>query len=299
MNLNLIIFFVLCRVRFLGNRSAHTVIISLATCLAATPIVALSNDEISDLQTKIESAEVRERREAARTLSLIGDNAVPALPALIKALNDKDTQVSAHALTAITQLGPNAKPAVPHLINNLKDKQAQVRFRSAYALGQVGPEAVGPLIEALKSESPDQRAGTAMALAWIGPDALAAIDGLIQVLGDPDSRVRDEAVRALGGMGRESVESVSIALSTGDDDVKCSALQIFAKIGPDAQEEVLTIRRFVTDDSPAIRIRAAQALAHVGIPRAELLQILVELLQDEHDDVHYAASELFMLVQPR
>ena len=41
-------------------------------------------------------------------LSQIGDNAAPALSALIKALDDKDEQVIAHALAAITQLGPNA-----------------------------------------------------------------------------------------------------------------------------------------------------------------------------------------------
>ena len=288
-----------CGARFLGRRSAPLVITALAVCLVATPLVALSDDDINDLQTKIKSVEVRERREAARTLSQIGDNAAPALSALIKALDDKDEQVIAHALAAITQLGPNAQAAVPRLIDNLKNKNAQVSFRSAYALGQVGPEAVGPLIEALNSESPHQRAGAATALAWIGPNALAAIDGLVQVLGDPDSRVRDEATRALGHMGPECVSPVLVALSTGDADVRCSALQVFAKLGQDAKGEVLTIRRFVTDDAPAVRIRAAQALAHVGIPRAELLQILVELLQDQHDDVHHAAGELFMLVRPR
>ena len=288
-----------CGARFLGRRSAPLVITALAVCLVATPLVALSDDHINDLQTKIKSVEVRERREAARTLSQIGDNAAPALSALIKALDDKDEQVIAHALAAITQLGSNAQAAVPRLIDNLKNKNSQVRFRSAYALGQVGPEAVGPLIEALNSESPHQRAGAATALAWIGPDALAAIDGLVQVLGDPDSRVRDEATRALGHMGPECVSPVLVALSTGDADVRCSALQVFAKLGQDAQGEVLTIQRFVTDDAPAVRIRAAQALAHMGIPRSELLQILVELLQDEHDDVHHAAGELFMLVRPR
>ena len=127
---------VLCRgAGFLGRRRAPLVIAALAVSLVATSLVALSDDDISDLQTKIESAEVRERREAVRTLSLIGDKAAEALPALIKALDDKDTQVRAHALAAITQLGPNAKTAVPRLINNLQNKRAQVRYRSAYALG--------------------------------------------------------------------------------------------------------------------------------------------------------------------
>jgi len=153
------------------------------------------------LHTKIKSLEVSERRDAARTLSQIGDNAAPALSGLIKALDDKDEQVVAHALAAITQLGPIAQAAVHRLIDNLKNKNAQVRFRSAYALGQVGPEAVGPLIEALNSESPHQRAGAATALAWIGPNALAAIDGLVQVLGDPDSRCVTERHAPLATWG--------------------------------------------------------------------------------------------------
>ena len=91
-----------CGARFLGRRSAPLVITALTVCLVATPLVALSDDDINDLQTKIKSVEVRERREAARTLSQIGDNAAPALSALIKALDDKDEQVIAHALAAIT-----------------------------------------------------------------------------------------------------------------------------------------------------------------------------------------------------
>jgi HEAT repeat protein len=270
-----------------------------ATCLFATPLVAQGDDEIHALQTKLASTEVRERRDAARALSRVGDKAIPALPALIQALDDKDTQVRSHALAALAQLGPNAYPAVPRLITGLNDQRPQVRFRSAFALGRIGAKAVGPLTDALESESPQQRAGAASALAGIGLDARAAMDKLIAVLADADQTVRDEAARALGRMSPECVPPVLDALSAGDADAKSAALLVFAEVGPDAAEAIPTIRKLVADDAPAVRVRAAQALAQVGIPRSELIEVLGKLLQDEHDDVHHVAGELLLLVRPR
>jgi HEAT repeat protein len=265
----------------------------------ATPLVALSDDDIGELLTRIESPKVKERRKAARTLSHIGGRATEALPALIKALDDKDEQVRAHALAAITQLGPSARPAIPRLIVALNSKQPQVRYRSALALGQVGPAAVGPLIEAFDSNSVEQKIGAAMALARIGPDAVGAVNRLVHALGDADPRVHDEAARALGQVGLKSVPPTLAALSTGNTSVRSGALLVLSEIGPDARGEASAIRKFVTDEAPKVRIRAAQALAHIGVAQSELIEVLVELIQDDHDDVQYAAGELFMLVRPR
>ncbi len=276
-----------------------TTVAILAVCLMATPMVALSDDDLGELLTRIESPKVKERREAARSLSHIGDRAAEALPALIKTLDDKDEQVLAHVLIAITQLGPSARTAIPRLIVALKSKQPQVRYRSAFALGQVGAAAVGPLVEALDSDSVEQKTGAAMALARIGPDAVDAVDRLVQALDDADPRVRDEAARALGQVGLKSVPQTLTALSTGNGGVRSGALLVLTEIGPDARGVASAIRKFITDEAPEVRIRAAQALAHVGVAQSELIEVLVELIQDDHDDVQYAASELFMLVRPR
>jgi len=57
------------------------------------------------------------------------------------------------AAMAIESIGPEAAVAVPALIKALKDKDGLVRQRAAIALGAIGPaaeEAVAALVEASK-----------------------------------------------------------------------------------------------------------------------------------------------------
>jgi HEAT repeat protein len=83
-----------------------------------------------------------------------------ALPALIKAMEDSDTDVRAWAAHAIAEIGTDAKAAVPALIKLLEDKEEGPRNTSCLALGAIGPaakDALPALRAALDDPSQDVR----------------------------------------------------------------------------------------------------------------------------------------------
>jgi CubicO group peptidase (beta-lactamase class C family) len=78
--------------------------------------------------------------EAARSLSRVGKRAVPALA---KALQDKNAKVRWGAAIAFSNMGKSASEALPSLVEALNDKNDNVRWCSLIALGNIGEVASG------------------------------------------------------------------------------------------------------------------------------------------------------------
>ena len=78
------------------------------------------------------------RAGASKSLSRMGADAKPAVPALITALEDKETAVRIRAYLALLKLEADARLAVPVLISGLKHEDAQVRRDAATCLGRIG-----------------------------------------------------------------------------------------------------------------------------------------------------------------
>jgi len=154
---------------------------------------------------------VQERRAAGRALGNIGREAKSAVPALIKALEDKDREVRDWATRALGCIGSEAQAAVPHLIKTMKsDKSESVRWGAAHALGSIGPaakEAVPALIEALKGEDAWLCHFAAQALGGIGPDAKKAVPALVEALNDYEYVIQVAAAQALGDIGPAAKEA--------------------------------------------------------------------------------------------
>jgi len=123
------------------------------------------------------------RRAAAETLGRIGQEARVAIPALLKALWDKDKLVPEHIMEALKRID-SAAIATPVLITMLKT-----------------------------AKSPRRRCTAAQCLERIGHEAQAAIPALIEALHDPVKVVCYRAARALGLMGPEAQEALKQALN--------------------------------------------------------------------------------------
>jgi len=110
---------------------------------------ALGKEAIAALVQALSDSDVQMRRNSELVMiSLAGPyekkprvDITEALPALIKATQDSDTDVRAWAAHAIAEIGPEAKEAVPALIKLLQGKEEGPRNTSCLALGAIGPAA--------------------------------------------------------------------------------------------------------------------------------------------------------------
>jgi HEAT repeat protein len=128
---------------------------------------------------------------AAEALITLAPKSKDALPAVMKALRDKDPRRVPPIARAVARQGPGAKELVPALVDALKGikgvRDDEVRFLLATALEKIGPDAKSALPDliALVKES-KQYPMAIFAIRGIGPDAKEAIPVLVEVLCRPN-----------------------------------------------------------------------------------------------------------------
>ncbi|MDF1667911.1 MAG: HEAT repeat domain-containing protein [Planctomycetota bacterium] len=145
------------------------------------------------------------RAMAASALGKIARKTEISVPALVKALRDKDRGVKRNAGDALAELGPAAKNAVGDLSKMLKDKDVSLRKTAATALGRMGAtakDAVPALCECLATDSDWLvRLNAAEALGFIGDKRAEA--ALKKALKDKRSAVQAVAKDALAELKRK------------------------------------------------------------------------------------------------
>src|SRR5262249_62078086 len=105
-------------------------------------------------------------------LGQVGAEAKVAVPALTKALEDREKKVRLHAAGALGRIGPAAKQSVPDLIDMLGDQEWTIRGTAALSLGATGDRQAAPaLTKALKDENAHVRIYAASSLWRIEADA--------------------------------------------------------------------------------------------------------------------------------
>jgi LysM repeat protein len=153
----------------------------LGFCHAQPPArgVSTSSDAPAAVKEQVErlhSFDPVERRNAAQELGRMGDDAVAAVPVLVRALND-------NARLAVRSFEGESSPA-------------SVAEAAMLALANIGAPAVDPLIAALGSANPGVRMKAAAALGSIQDPR--TIEPLVRLLeSDEDSLVQAAAVDSL------------------------------------------------------------------------------------------------------
>ena len=212
---------------------------------------------------KLNETDPSARKRALTALEAIG---VRATPALIAALQDKDSWVRGGALAALGRIrpatsvakmalarglddedvvnrsiaaaglrdiGPPAKAAVPALIRALQSGRFMLNWYAAAALGKIGPEAkaaVPSLTATLQWPDLTLAAYAAEALYRINPDDTRPIDKLVHILRDSkDSTARATAAQMLGGIGGAATRPAIPALTDALDDAKANVRLLAAK----------------------------------------------------------------------
>jgi HEAT repeat protein len=220
-----------------------------------------------------------------------------ALPVLLNALQNADSQVRWNAGSALGFLRFRPSEVVPTLIGLLGHENPGVRWNACFLLGNLGDEAE-PAISSLIAVVQDERAGeilnergarsgkgfyevfkdhsvrsaAAEALGKIGPIARPAVPSLIQALKDVNPFVRLDAavaMRRIEGNGARAVP-VLIDLLTERSETQrqellwSEAANALGEIGPDAKQAVPALIRVLSLGSGEARDQAASALGKIG-----------------------------------
>jgi HEAT repeat protein/nucleoside diphosphate kinase/tetratricopeptide (TPR) repeat protein len=249
------------------------------------------NEFMPALVKALSNKNSRVRKTAAEELGKIGDSRPDprAVPGLIVALRDEDHSVRA---AAAESLGLYDRSAVPGLIVALTDEYDTVRMAAAEALGLIGDSSAVPeLIAALRDENDDVRAAAAQALSWI--EDSRAVPELIAALTDEYFHVRQNAAEALGLIkDSRAVPELIAALRDENDGVQAAAAEALGRIGDGRAVPELIVA--LTDEYFLVRETVVEALSLLRDTRA--VPGLVTALTDEYYGVRLAAAEALGLI---
>ena len=218
-----------------------------------------------------------------------GGAAALAVPPLITALRDADTQVRAAAVTALGSLGdPRAVEALARALRT--DTDARVREMAAQSLGEIEDARAVPALAAALRE--DREAGVRNKAAWaLGEiEDAAAVDALGAALRDANVEVRRTAVWALGQIeDARAVPLLAPALRSDDVETRSQAAWALGQI--ESATAVEPLAAAAKDESPKVRSMAVWALGQ--IEDATALPALTAALRDQEVSVRrHAVSAL-------
>ncbi|MER6814824.1 fumarate reductase/succinate dehydrogenase flavoprotein subunit [Spirillospora sp. NPDC000708] len=187
----------------------------------------------------------------------------PDVGAVAAYLSDPDPKVRRAAVATLTEVAPDGVAGA--LATALGDAHGSVRHAAATALRELVEvlPATGEVRDALSGalDVPDAQVRAAVldvlrALRLGGADVFAA------ALGDPDHRVRLQAVRGL--VARDAADGVARAAGDASREVRIAVAHGLGTIGAPASAAVLG--RLVGDADDLVRAAAFEALAAVGCP---------------------------------
>ena len=203
-----------------------------------------------------------------------------AVPELIRLLEEPDRELRLRAATLLGRIGSEAAPAIPRLIRAIEEDPPHAS-PLADALVAMGPVAIDPLLARAAShdESIPSDHWVVDCLCRFGLPGLGPLqDGLAS--GPETARVA--ALHALGRMGRDARESlpeIERSLEADRPPVRAAALDALIRITPRPDEHRGAILRLLEDDSPEVLQVAVSAAGRLSAVDDPVLQRMSELLE--------------------
>ncbi|MDP8230456.1 MAG: HEAT repeat domain-containing protein, partial [Candidatus Gorgyraea atricola] len=156
---------------------------------AANILADMGRPAVPDLINSMESENQPTRAKAAETLGKIADP--EAVPVLIKALGDIDTDVMQSAIEALAKIG---EPAVTDLIKTLKDKDESVKRGGTEALVKIGKPSADQLTKLFSTKDKSKIKQVSDILIRIDKSSIPALK---EALTSKNSTLRHNALKVL------------------------------------------------------------------------------------------------------
>ena len=225
---------------------------------------------------------------AVMALASIGD---PAVPALIRSLDDKSPMMRAGAARTLRDITDGR--AIEPLIKLLREKNKNVKIEAMYALGRAkDSRAIGPILKVLADDASVNEAASD-ALILIGEPAVWP---LINALKTGSMPVKADIYRTLVKIGKPAIEPLVKSLGDSNPAVRSGAAIVLGRLGEACAVEPLLemlrqekMEKILQSDSASYTMRTIEgALAAVGEPAIMPLQ---KALEDKNGIVRWVASE--------
>lgn len=210
---------------------------------------------------------------------------------VLPALRDQDPRVRAAAQSVLAKWADDGDYEA--IAAGLDDPSCRVSTASARGLSRLGDRrALQPLLGAARSPACGKRLAAAGALAsFPTPESASA---LRTALDDPDSRVRETAIRSLAAVGDGQVVQTLLTALRSDphDQVRSAAAWAFKEreLGVRGDDAVIAgLIEALRDSDGVVRQGAAYALGRVGDIRAQ--PALLSAAAEDNKHVRVAAIE--------
>jgi hypothetical protein len=180
----------------------------------------------------------REWNEADDAVRHMGTNCVPVL---LRMIREKDAKLKLLAMSWAQKQRLVRLHFVAAAERNVEASRAFI------VLGDSAKGAVPALVEMYDEDlSAESRSAIGDALAWIGPAAKSAVPVLVRGAGDPNARVRANALWALGEIRAKPELCVPVlihALMDSNDWVRLSGAHALGMFGAEARSAVPSLRQ--------------------------------------------------------
>jgi len=237
------------------------------------------------MQTKLEDEIIRLLRNAE--VDKIVEIGVSAIPALITALKNKDSNVQENAAKAIGKIEINDKQFETILRMLKEGETSEERYGAAIALGELkNVKAIPALITALKDKDSNMRWRAAEAIEKIAKanpnskEVLEAVPALITALKDVDRGVRESAAGAIGkiGVNDEQFETIVRMLKEGKTwKERHGAVRALSEL-----KNIKTIPALITalkDEEIVVQWTAAEVIGKIGV-NDEQFETIIKMLKE-------------------
>ncbi len=173
------------------------------------------------------------------------------------------------SMVGIQILGTNAAPALPQLLRLANDPTDEERaIQATRAMYEIGPQIIPALLQIIQNTNAPGRYAAMLPLASFGTNSLPAIPILLRCLDDPADDVRYGAADMLGRIGLASDQSVPGLMKCLENNpnpmAKAAAARSLALFGTSALPAIPPLHAALNDENEFVRRLAKEALSKIA-----------------------------------
>jgi len=223
-------------------------------------------------------------------LGHIGPDAKDAVPALTELIDDKRSEVRREAILALANIGDASAPAIPQILKALDDPHAKTA--AVFAIGELQKgtdEAEAKIRQYVDSSDQVLSSVSLWALARLHPDdktlAAQATERLFERLKSTDPRARKAAAHALASLkpGGAIIASVMEKAFQGvTEETVHDALETLASLGPSTVPALIYAIKYENTRPYVVNLLGQQ-----GVAAEPAVNALIKLLDDKNPDVQH------------